>query len=290
MKVQLLLGSTAIALSNANEINTDEDLARHRLQTPTSHSHPSERTRDLRAVPQDKAGHDEVSMSKASKKTDSKSSKPDSGNDIDSKSGKSGGGSFTSSKSNKDSKSGKSSKDPYYLGPLACPGRCVDISGINFMTGALTDVLKPCDNDSIDQHWIVHNDDTFVKIESRVYPNECISIHKDHCSDFGSDLILGDCEEHASMWYFTGGQLVSAYCWVNGYTNVMGAFTDGAQCYPGLYGFEGSDEYIERADLFMFIDSRMIEDKPSVTDDDDMVMPSPIPTYYPSYSPTGSPN
>jgi hypothetical protein len=69
----------------------------------------------------------------------------------------------------------------------------------------------------------------------------------------------------------------------------MGAYTEGAKCNPGLYGFEGSDEYIERADLFMFIDSRMIEDKPSVTDDD-MVMPSPIPTYLPSYSPTGSPN
>lgn len=290
MKVQLALGSAAVALTNANEMNTNEDLARHRLQPLTSRSHPSDLARDLRSAPQVRAGHDEaeVSMSKASKTSSSKAAKPDSGNDMDSKSGKSGGGSFTSSKSNKDSKSGKSSKELYYLGPLACPGHCVDISGINFMTGELTDVLKSCDNDSIDQHWIVHNDDTFVKIESRVYPNECISVNKDYCSTFGSTLILEDCSEHTSMWYFTGGQLLSAYCWVNGFTNVMGTYVDGAQCYPGLYGFEGSDENVKRADLFMFIDERMIEDRPSVTDDM-MAVPTPVPTYFPTEIPTGSP-
>eukprot|EP00956_Cyclotella_meneghiniana_P024976 scaffold51136_cov56-Cyclotella_meneghiniana.AAC.5 len=189
------------------------------------------------------------------------------------------------SKSAKSSKSGKLSKDAYYIGPVGCPGHCVDVSGVNFMSGNLDNVLKPCDKDSEDQKWRIHFNDTFVKMESMAYPNMCIAIEdKMDCSDVAANLILRDCDVHESMWYFTGGELISSYCWVNGFTNVMGAYPGvNSICDPGLFGIEGSLlTPVIRGDVFMFINEEMIQSNEGLTP-----FPSPFPTsYFPTSSPT----
>ena len=298
MKVQLLLGSAAatIALANGSEIDKNEDLSRYRLPDSRARGRLSNEGRDLRAVPRTSFGstrksHDEeASMSKASKKS-SKTAKADEDmpsnenlapSSKSSKSPESGDNSAKSAKTN-GGKSGKSSKEAYYLGPISCPGHCVDVSGVNFVTGELNNVLKPCDNESQDQTWIVHNDDTFVKVESVVYPGMCIGIENRNACAGGFTLSLGDCEDHESMWYFTGGQLMSAYCWVNGYTNIMGVLTTSSSCNPGLFGFEGADNAVVRGDLFMFIGQDMIQAGRPTTES------SYAPTYSPTYFPTSSP-
>lgn len=303
MKVYHLLGSTAAAAStltqaNASEIDINEDISRARLQREdigTTYTRQFNPTRDLRAVPQTRASstrashEEEPVMAKAAKKK-SKSSKAgeamidDEEGNGSSKSAKTSNIHGKSDKMN--SKSGKSSKDAYYIGPVGCPGHCVDISGINFLTGELDDVLKPCDNDSKDQRWRIHSDDTFVKMESMTYPNMCIAMEdKEAC--VGSYLILGDCDDHESMWYFTGGELISAYCWVNGFTNAMGAINEGnSNCDPGLIGFEGSFSQVIRADIFMFIDEEMIK----TNEGNRTTSPTIFPSYFPTYSPTTSTN
>lgn len=304
MKIHHLLGSTVgaaatLTLANANEIDINEDISRARLQlqrgdTRTTYTRQSHPTRDLRAVPQTRASstrashEEETVMAKAAKKK-SKSSKAgeamtDDEEDIGSS--KSAKSSSTHGKSDKmNSKSGKSSKDAYYIGPVGCPGHCVDVSGVNFMSGNLDNVLKPCDNDSKDQKWRIHSDDTFVKMESMTYPNMCIAIeNKMNCSDVAANLILGDCDDHESMWYFTGGELISAYCWVNGFTNAMGAYPGvNSICDPGLFGIEGSLlTPVIRGDVFMFIDEEMIQTNEGLT----TPFPSPFPSYFPTSSPT----
>ena len=292
MKVLLLSAAATAALTSATELNA-EDISRHMLQhrQASARSIPdneSDNPRDLRAAPSREADGSSMQRSKSSKtngKTDA------AGYETSSKSGKVADNGNTGSKSSKtgggNSKSGKSSKDAYYLGPISCPGRCVDVSGVDFMTGELSNVLKPCDNESREQTWRIHNDDTFVKVESMVYPGECIGIMNKAGCNGQSALVLGSCDDHESMWYFTGGQLVSAYCWVNGYTNAMNVIPNGNSCSPGLYGFEGSNDAVFRSDVFMFIDQEMIQDSD--------ITPSPtasftyIPTLSPSYYPTSSP-
>jgi hypothetical protein len=295
MKVQLFLGSAVaaatISLSSGSEIDTDSDLSRHRLQNNhVGNNQPSDGDRrELNAVPSTrsfvsakkqeetsmKSGKTGKMMTKASKTSEDEKSKA--GKDpSSSKSGKMSGG-----------KSGKTSKDAYYIGPISCPGRCIDVSGVNIKTGEMTDVLKACDNESKDQTWKIHNDDTFVKMESTLYDGMCIGIaNRDSCES-ATYLVLGDCEHHESMWYFTGGQLISAYCWVNGYTNSITVSGGGSgQCDSGLYGYQDAF-YVSQPDIFMFIDEEMIA--PAEMPTEEPTIPTASPTFWPSYVPTQIP-
>jgi hypothetical protein len=148
------------------------------------------------------------------------------------------------------------------------------------MTGLLDNAIRLCDNQSSDQKWIVHNDETFVKLESHSYPNMCIQVeNKSTCT--GGTLVLGDCSDHESLWYFTGGQLISAYCWVKGQTNIMGiSIGNRGQCDPALGAYEGREVEVFGEDMFMFIDERMI-----AGDANGVTSPTFSPTYLPTYSP-----
>ena len=227
-----------------------------------------------------------INGSKPSSKSKSSKRDPAAGSSPapDSKSSKRGGS---------DGKSGKAT-DAYYIGPISCPNHCVDVSGVNFMTGLLNNAIKTCDNQSQDQKWIVHNDDTFVKLESHSYPNMCIQV-ENQSTCVGGTLVLGDCSDHESMWYFTGGQLISAYCWVQGQTNVMGVNynEDKRSCDAALNAYGGANSQVIRADMFMFIDERMIQGDNNAGTSPPTIsvsyFPTKSPTLYPSYFPTAAP-
>ncbi|KAL3803128.1 hypothetical protein HJC23_003403 [Cyclotella cryptica] len=309
MKVQLLLGSAAgAAMVMANEDPSKAQSSPRSLQ----HEHSirerfasnagssSFQNRDLLAVPrtrpsdnarkQDSSGTDASITPITTAKSAKTGQDTSGGDDVAGKTGKATG--TSGSKNGKGgSKSGKASEDAYYIGPLSCPNQCVDVSGVDFLSGLLSNAIRRCDNESIDQRWKVHNDETFLKIESMTYPDMCIAI-RDRTSCSGGTLALGDCADHESMWYFTGGQLISAYCWVNGFTNVMGVIPNvGGRCDPSLNGYPGTDSLVVRADVFMFIDDNSIMGNvPTQQPTNENYFPTASPTFMPSYFPTKSPS
>ncbi|KAL7484480.1 hypothetical protein ACHAW6_010123 [Cyclotella cf. meneghiniana] len=312
MKVQLLLGSAAgAAVAMANEDPSTAQSSPRALQlehgirerfasTSAASSFQNRHLLEIsRARPSTDARNQNSSATTASitPMTATKAAKTD--QDIpegDAAAGKTGkvtgtsSGGKTGKGGSSGGKSGKSSQDAYYMGPLSCPNQCVDASGVDFLSGLLTNVIRRCDNESIDQKWQVHNDETFLKIESMAYPDLCIAI-SDRSSCGGGVLALGNCADHESMWYFTGGQLISAYCWVNGFTNVMGVIPNaGGNCSPSLNGFPGADYYVIRADFFLFIDENSIMGNvPTQEPTYPYYLPTASPTYMPSYIPTKSP-
>mmetsp|Transcript_12832 Transcript_12832/g.18406 ORF Transcript_12832/g.18406 Transcript_12832/m.18406 type:complete len:224 (+) Transcript_12832:221-892(+) len=122
-----------------------------------------------------------------------------------------------SSKNKLPGNSSKSSKSGYkgmYLLPFSCPKKCVE-GAYEPGSTELKDAIQECDLSEEKQEWKIHQNDQIMKFEG--YPkNEegwCIGVDS---ACVATELSLVPCEEPQSEWYFTGGQLVSVYCWSRG--------------------------------------------------------------------------
>ena len=223
------------------------------------------------------------------------------------------GAGATSAKANKKmSKSSKMSKagllpgeDMFYITPFSCANKCLDAP--MEAGGELNDAVVDCHNDMASQKWIIHQDEygTFVKIESHVHEGFCISVDYEEsdsetrieqaCSNY-NNLRLYPCESDAANWYFTGGQLLSGFCWMNGMSTNMGVFSDEytRQCSSAVETITQSSGAFVRDDTFMFFNSESIDhpDSPGLTDDgyadDDLFNDDEgiYPTWTPTLSPT----
>ena len=114
----------------------------------------------------------------------------------------------SSSSSNYKSKSSKVDYNGMYLLPFGCPGKCVQEKyepGETELTGA----IKECNLSEDSQEWMIHYYDEIMKFEGYEM-GWCIGVDN-ACDD--SELYLVDCDEPESEWYFTGGKLISGFCW-----------------------------------------------------------------------------
>lgn len=174
------------------------------------------------------------------------------------KSGKSGSGDTSAG--------GGAISELFFILPTACPDQCIS-ANTNLMN-ELDQSLVACNPTSDEQHWLVHADGAYVKVESYHSEGMCISVDyvegdvptdvEGACSD--GFLTLKDCNEDFGVrWYFTGGQLVSSLCWSFGVSALMSVFVQTAvgrdNCDTGLFAYgEDAAEPILRADTFMFVD------------------------------------
>ncbi|KAL3763155.1 hypothetical protein ACHAW5_004658 [Stephanodiscus triporus] len=149
-------------------------------------------------------------------------------------------------------KSGKGSKagdyDYYYMAPFTCPGKCIDADGENFDNeGVLQDAVMPCSMHSMHgrtQQWLLHMSSDIVQVESSVDLGKCISVNtdtktniKDACS--GGTLKLLSCDNPASLWYFSGAQLLSSFCWAH--ASVSAAMSVTPSCEELIAAHNGTD-------------------------------------------------
>ena len=207
-----------------------------------------------------------------------------------------------SDKSNTKSKSGKSELDTYHIAPFSCAGQCIDAEGADYGTGELSSAVRACNVHGSHRHtqqWIIHQDTTFVKAESYAYEGQCIGVDYEPgdskediqgACDF-AELALRPCDSPSTNWYFTGGQLLSAFCWLNGVTSAMGVFYDYEEsgCREDLSLYSGATNTLLREDTFLFVDSNvmaMMEDSRPIPPDDG---PGEGPLYFPTLNPTLSP-
>ncbi|EJK51592.1 hypothetical protein THAOC_29224 [Thalassiosira oceanica] len=121
------------------------------------------------------------------------------------------------------SKSGKSGKsESYHIAPFSCPGQCIDAEGADYETGELSSAVQACNvhgSHGYTQQWLIHQDTTFVKAESYAYEGQCIGVvyePGDSAEDIKgaceyAELALRPCDSPSTNWYFTGGQLLSAF-------------------------------------------------------------------------------
>lgn len=319
MKIQLLLGSTFAGVALSNDAIDEVSVKRNSRRISTRRG----QYRDQHAILNTNSHSIEVSSEVMMQQTKLPFADPLKSNPRDLRLGgrsrpiKGGrGGKSGKSSSLKSGKSGKSSGDVFYVAPFSCPNHCIDADGANFKSGAFDSAMRKCDNDKVSQQWIVHQDGTFVKLESVTFSGYCISIDwemsdgKHSISDVcdavttdvgdntvGSELILGSCDSHTSSWYFTGGQLLSAFCWTKGYSASMGASlsnANGGDCSDDLRVWGGSSLQLWREDIFMFIaeDTILAGGGGNNLRDDDYyyLEPTLSPTLSPSLSPTLPPN
>ncbi|KAL7466615.1 hypothetical protein ACHAXS_006902 [Conticribra weissflogii] len=196
------------------------------------------------------------------------------------------------------SKSGKQGKtELYYITPFSCSRQCIDAEvAIVQESNQLSDAVVDCNNFSVSQLWAVNQAETFVTVESAAHPGSCISIDytegdaamriQQMCS--GSVLTLGPCEEDSAEWYFTGGQLLSGFCWKNGISSNMGVFYDSAknECEPQLESYSSASGPFYREDSFMFFNSNIYFPPPPGGGYFPTVFPTGEPNNFPTYSPT----
>ena len=69
-------------------------------------------------------------------------------------------------------------------------------------------------------------------------------------------MALSSCDSPATDWYFSGGQMFSGFCWMNGISTSMSVFYDGEtkECASFVYG-NGSapNDVLTREETFVFI-------------------------------------
>ena len=205
--------------------------------------------------------------------------------------------SVAGSKTGKSGKSGKS--ESYHIAPFSCPGRCIDAEGADYNSGELSNAVQSCNVDGshgYTQQWLVHQDTTFVKVESYAYEGQCIGVFYepgDSAEDiegacgFGEDaeLALRPCDSTSTNWYFTGGQLLSAFCWLNGFSSTMAIGVDKRKCSGDLVLYGGNSfGDLSREDTFLFVESDVMALMEIETR-----RPTQSPTLYPTLNPTLSP-
>lgn len=204
------------------------------------------------------------------------------------------------------SKSGKSGKsESYHIAPFSCPGQCIDAEGADYETGELSSAVQACNvhgSHGYTQQWLIHQDTTFVKAESYAYEGQCIGVvyePGDSAEDIKgaceyAELALRPCDSLSTNWYFTGGQLLSAFCWLNGVSSIMGVYylSETVGCAGDLSSYSGNIDPLQREDTFLFIESdvmAMMEVSSRSIEDVPENFPTTFPTYFPSLSPTISP-
>ena len=152
---------------------------------------------------------------------------------------------------------------PYYMSPFSCGNMCIDAYGAmssgmgggssGGAGGTFKNAVKPCittNEYSDSQQWLFHQKNDLVQVESYAYKGKCIAINYDgnmyqdaveqNCNK--GTLALMPCDTLASRWYFTGGELLSYFCWSRGFsTNMAVAYnTTEAKC---------NDELVSTNDL-----------------------------------------
>ena len=162
----------------------------------------------------------------------------------------------SSSKSSKTPKSGH--EETLFLVPFSCPRKCVDIDS---NSTKLENAIQDCDVHEETQQWNIHYKDEFMKFEGYTSDekNWCIGVENlVTCKNSTSLLSLVPCkDDQRSDWYFTGGQLLSAYCWINGVASAM--FAD---C-SGLSTLSGDDA--ASSSTFMLVGKDFIASIPAAT-------------------------
>jgi hypothetical protein len=177
-----------------------------------------------------------------------------------------------SSSSSKSSKSSTDYKDGMFLVPFICPRKCVD--GI-YTPGniKLENAVQNCNVNNDKQQWNIYYNDQFMKLENHAFYEKgwCIGVDKsDTCSTSKSTLSFVHCDDPGSDWYFTGGQLLSGYCWIRGVSVAMSANCTGLLTISGL---------MDSSTMFMFVGKDYI----------DSIEPTTNPTTKPTNNPTNNP-
>ena len=200
------------------------------------------------------------------------------------------------------------------MAPFHCTNMCIDADGADFRTGALNKAVKSCTThemhgQSQTQRWIVHEENNLIKVESYAYRGQCISVNyspgerangvHDRCHD--GILALLPCDDPASRWYLTGGELLSFFCWSSGVSSKMSVSHDADKedkCYEELLSSSGTEKRKGRDDpdqnkivssTFTFITSEDMYvhyDPMTESPNED---PTPLPTYFPTINPTMPP-
>ncbi|KAL7534710.1 hypothetical protein ACHAXR_006039 [Thalassiosira sp. AJA248-18] len=293
--------------ASTSPFQTERDLRGRAVGGPRGRKSKSEKHEDDND--DDDMHHDSKRKSKSDKRQDDND-----GDDMihhDSKSGKTskrGPGPRSkgpSMKSGKSSKEEEKEKTPstYYLAPFSCAKMCIDADGADFGTGELNKAISTCTIDDADtQHWMLHEQHDMIQVESLAYKGKCIGVNyepgdrmkrvQEMCHD--GILALLPCNDPATSWYFTGGQLLSFFCWSRGVSAKMSVSYDEDEekyCHDELRTYNsgvGKNMSITQSNDFMFVTTQDMEmmNPPPISDTD---YPTSEPTFYPSYSPTISP-
>jgi len=176
----------------------------------------------------------------------------------------------SSSSSSYKSKSSKVDYNGMYLLPFGCPGKCVQEE---YKPGEfeLEEAILECDLSNAKQEWMIHYYDEIMKFEGYEM-GYCIGVDN-ACDD--SKLSLVHCDEPESEWYFTGGKLISGFCWSHrGQSKVLSVDSGCAQ-------LELSDT-VDPEDMFMLVGQEFIATIPGASE-------APSLSLAPSLSPAPSP-
>ena len=89
---------------------------------------------------------------------------------------------YDASKASKNSKSSKAASSAVNIKPFKCTNQCIDARvGLDNSTKLLTDAIVECDAQEEGQEWIIHQEgNNIVRMESVVYPGQCIAVEHDH--------------------------------------------------------------------------------------------------------------
>jgi len=152
----------------------------------------------------------------------------------------------------------------FLIAPFSCPRKCLDGAGTN-ADMELNSTIMECNPNTMTHKWSVDEIGSVIKIENVGRPGLCISAfylpgdsERDiemACTD--GTLALLNCTQASSEWYFTGGQLLSQFCWDNGVSASMSVtIDDNNVCVGDIYaeGTGGSGDMIWRTDTFLFLD------------------------------------
>ena len=110
---------------------------------------------------------------------------------------------------------------------------------------------------------------------------------QDVCGGGSSDpppLQMVDCEDERTDWYFTGGQYISGYCWIRGYSAAMNVVSDGDECEDFLWVipelFPKTDEFVSSSmTTFMVVGKKYLDSIPAPSAAPSVSsMPTPNPT------------
>lgn len=120
----------------------------------------------------------------------------------------------------------------YFMSPFSCGNMCIDAfdaAMIQRDDHKLSTAVVECNTEYLTQQWMLHQSHDLVQVESYEYKGKCIAIHHDTDMDRSDieeacnkgTLELTSCDHPASRWYFTGGQLLSFFCWSKGFSTNM---------------------------------------------------------------------
>ena len=143
----------------------------------------------------------------------------------------------------------------YFMSPFSCGTMCIDASDAGINSGKLNKAVVGCKPEYQPQQWILHQNHDLVQIESSAYKNKCIAIDYSptyyrnqmemNCNE--GILVLMSCDSPASRWYFTGGELLSFFCWSRGFSSNMATIYNVAEgrCNDELGSTNDLSDYVK---------------------------------------------